>query len=288
MKKILLFIAAVMVAMSASAQLYLKGDVNDWKTNADYQLTEKESGVFELEKTFDLYGKFKIADDQWTATANYGADGAEADITAGQVNTVICDANSQNLVIPAGTKLAVSKVVLNTNDMTITVYAEEQELGDNYTYALHGNFNSSDWESIDMTESNGIWTISELVVSQDANFGVKQMNNGVQTAWYWSESGADVSAYATYQFALEGEGTGSNASIVAGTYSISFDPSSLILTVAAATEEPEEEPTAIDEVDAEDAVVAAYDLLGRPVAADAAGYVILQYASGKAAKVFNN
>jgi hypothetical protein len=46
-------------------------------------------------------------------------------------------------------------------------------------------------------------------------------------------------------------------------------------------------PTAIDETDAEDAVVAAFDLLGRPVAADAAGYVILQYASGKSAKVFN-
>ena len=46
-------------------------------------------------------------------------------------------------------------------------------------------------------------------------------------------------------------------------------------------------PTAIDEADAEDAVVAAFDLLGRPVAADAAGYVILQYASGKSAKVFN-
>lgn len=46
--------------------------------------------------------------------------------------------------------------------------------------------------------------------------------------------------------------------------------------------------TDLEETDAEDAVVAAYDLLGRPVAADAAGYVILQYASGKAVKVFNN
>ena len=46
--------------------------------------------------------------------------------------------------------------------------------------------------------------------------------------------------------------------------------------------------TDLEDVDAEDAVVAAYDLLGRPVAADAAGYVILQYASGKAVKVFNN
>ena len=49
-----------------------------------------------------------------------------------------------------------------------------------------------------------------------------------------------------------------------------------------------ETPTDIEEVDAEDAVVAAYDLIGRPVAADAKGLVILQYASGKAVKVYNN
>ena len=54
-----------------------------------------------------------------------------------------------------------------------------------------------------------------------------------------------------------------------------------LLITAAAT-------TAIDEVDAEDAVVAAFDITGKPVAADAAGIVILQYASGKAVKVFNN
>ena len=286
MKKILLFIAAIMVAMSASAQLYLRGDINSWGSGSEWMLTEKSSGEYELTKAFDLYGSFKIADANWSEGTNFGAAEGSATVAAGQ--TVIAqDGSSINFQVPTGSKFAVSKVVFNTNTLELTVYAEEQELGDNYTYALHGSFNSDNWESIDMTESNGIWTIAELVVSQDANFGVKQMNNGVQTAWYWSESGADVSEYATYQFALEGEGTGSNASILAGTYSISFDPSSLILTVAAATEQPEE-PTAIDEVDAEDAVVAAYDLLGRPVAADAAGYVILQYASGKAAKVFNN
>ena len=55
-----------------------------------------------------------------------------------------------------------------------------------------------------------------------------------------------------------------------------------------ASDNCQETPTDLEDVDAEDAVVAAYDLLGRPVAADAAGYVILQYASGKAVKVFNN
>lgn len=48
------------------------------------------------------------------------------------------------------------------------------------------------------------------------------------------------------------------------------------------------ELTAVEDAVADDAVVAAYDLTGKAVAADAKGIVILQYASGKAAKVVND
>lgn len=283
MKKLLLFVAGLMLAMSASAQLYLKGDVTDWKTNADYQLIEKESGVYELEKSFSLFGKFKIADDAWSATANYGLDGAEADITAGVAVSVVCDANSQNLKIHEGTQLAVTKVVLNTNDMTITVYAEEKELEDNFAYFLHGDFQvKNDWQSTALIENDGIWSISDFVVVNDpANFGVKKTNNGVQEAWYWVEDGGNVSAAGQHQFGKEGDMDGANPQISAGTYTISFDPETLIMTVTPAT------ATGVEDTVAEDVVVAAFDLTGKPVAADAQGIVILQYASGKAEKVVN-
>ena len=45
--------------------------------------------------------------------------------------------------------------------------------------------------------------------------------------------------------------------------------------------------TAVEDAIANDEVVAAFDLTGKPVAADAKGVVILQYASGKAAKTVN-
>ena len=45
--------------------------------------------------------------------------------------------------------------------------------------------------------------------------------------------------------------------------------------------------TGVEDTVAEDVVVAAFDLTGKPVAADAQGIVILQYASGKAEKVVN-
>lgn len=63
--------------------------------------------------------------------------------------------------------------------------------------------------------------------------------------------------------------------------SVSFDGTliTVVITPAQATD--------LEDVDAEDAVVAAYDITGKPVAADAKGLVILQYASGKAVKIFN-
>lgn len=417
MKKILLLIAAVMVAMTASAQLYLRGAVNNWGATADYQFTETSAGVFELVKTFTLSGEFKVADGTWSKADNYGA-GDQAEVSAG-VSVAAVNGSNTNFKVSSGKAFAVSKIVFDKNALTLTVYAQEEELVDDFAYFLHGSFASSDWASEALTESNGVWSISDFVVAQDASFGVKRTNNGFQDAWYWTVAGlgTDVSATGTYQLGEEKTATeGGNPSIKAGTYTISFDPATLILTVTASGssdeggsdeggsdegegeggDDPIDTPTGadyyligwinnadygdkadyenlgdykfvdgslvatfeadsyvaiktgdlakwyfaeayaaaspvtlvegkgyaekmfvpggvevtftlvengdgsltlsyttggtttgIEDIDAEDAVVAAYDLLGRPVAADAAGYVILQYASGKAAKVFN-
>ena len=415
MKKILLFVAAAMVAMSANAQLYLRGAVNNWGATAEYQFTETSTGVFELVKTFTLSGEFKIADGTWSKADNYGA-GDQAEVSAG-VSVAAVNGSNTNFKVSSGKAFAVSKIVFDKNALTLTVYAQEEELVDDFAYFLHGSFASSDWASEALKESNGVWSISDFVVAQDADFGVKRTNNGFQDAWYWTVDGlgTDVSATGTYQLGEEKTATeGGNPSIKAGTYTISFDPATLILTVTASGssdeggsdeggsdegegeggDDPIDTPTSagyslvgyinganygceedylnpgeykfvdgsltatfdadsyvfiktgdnakwylfetycvetsgvlkenqsekmfvpggqeltftlvengdgsltlsyttggtstdLEDVDAEDAVVAAYDITGKPVAADAKGLVILQYASGKAVKIFN-
>jgi hypothetical protein len=281
MKKILLFVAATLFAMSASAQLYLRGDINSWGNGSEWQFTETSSGVFELVKTFNLSGAFKVADGSW-GTENYGA-GDKATIAIEQPIAAV-NGSQTNFSVPSGTNLAVSKIVFDKNNLTITVYAEEKELEDDFAYFLHGDFQvKNDWQSTALIEKDGIWSISDFVVVNDpANFGVKRTNNSIQDAWYWVEDGGNVSAEGEYQFGSEKEMSGANPQISAGTYTISFDPETLIMTVTPAT------ATDLEDVDAEDAIIAAYDITGKPVAADAAGIVILQYASGKAVKVFNN
>ncbi|MEE0990585.1 MAG: starch-binding protein [Paludibacteraceae bacterium] len=108
------------------------------------------------------------------------------------------------------------------------------------------------------------------------------IKNGDMTKWYFAEAYADASPVT-----LEAGKDFGEKMKVPGNVEVTFTlvenaDGSLTLSYTTGT------PTDLEDVDAEDAVVAAYDLLGRPVAADAAGYVILQYASGKAVKVFNN
>jgi hypothetical protein len=284
MKKILLFVAGLMLAMSANAAttLYLRGAINSWNNIQGWEFTETSAGVFELVKDFNLSGEFKIADKNWTPGTNFGA-GDNATVSIG-VALAVADGSNTNFNVPAGTNLAVSKIVFDMNAGTMTIFAEEKELVDDFAYFLHGDFQvKNDWQSTALIENDGIWSISDFVVVNDpANFGVKRENNAIQDAWYWVADGGNVSAAGEYQFGEEKSLSGANPQISAGTYTISFDPETLIMTVTPAT------ATDLEDVDAEDAVVAAFDITGKPVAADAKGIVILQYASGKAAKVFNN
>ena len=121
-----------------------------------------------------------------------------------------------------------------------------------------------------MTQDGSQWVLEKKGVELTAgDYGYKVVGNH---------------SYSVYQNPQQGNNT---LTIDAdGTYDLTFT-----LTVSEGYLEAVATPatsTDLEDVDAEDAVVAAFDLLGRPVAADAAGYVILQYASGKSAKVFNN
>ncbi|MBR3871996.1 MAG: hypothetical protein IKJ22_04635 [Paludibacteraceae bacterium] len=101
--------------------------------------------------------------------------------------------------------------------------------------------------------------------------------------------GAD--GWYTYTLSQVQEGLGAFKFVVDGTESAEISLASgenLCLDESGNKATCPEISTDLEETDAEDAVVAAFDITGKPVAADAAGIVILQYASGKAVKVFNN
>ena len=105
------------------------------------------------------------------------------------------------------------------------------------------------------------------------------------------EAFPDADGWYTYSLSQVQEGLGAFKFVVNGTESAEISLASgenLCLDESGSQITCPEISTDLEDVDAEDAIIAAYDITGKPVAADAAGIVILQYASGKAVKVFNN
>jgi hypothetical protein len=272
MKKILLFVAGLMLAMSASAlDVYVRGNGNWGTPSAEMKFTDNGDGTYTLNQSFELQSSFKVATADW-AEVNCGNGGDDA-----KIGTIAIYNNGSSSDIKVPVVLNVTKMILDTNNNTLTI--EGTEAGaiqiTSWTIAGYPELLGAEWdpaaEANVMTEkSAGVFELVKKGVTLAA--GDYEYKACANKAWSISE----VPASGNQTLTIDADGTYDL------TFTLTVNEGYLEAVATPAT------PTAIDEADAEDAVVAAFDLLGRPVAADAAGYVILQYASGKSAKVFNN
>ena len=273
MKKILLFIAAVMTAMTVSAVTF--NVTVPAGTQVCYVAGAPSWSHVQMEK---------VSDTQFTLTTD-ALDGTAYKYCAGDGWAYVEKDESGE---------EVSDRTYSENDVVAAWLATQEEgAASSYTWAVCGvgELVGDAWdpasEANEMTESNGVFTLVKYGVELTPDFMTDADDPEKATQGY----GYKVAANDDWGIKEFPTG-GANQFLVvdaAGTYDVTFtwNPAAneLTATYVPAGDVPSVD---IDEVDAEDAVVAAYDLLGRPVAADAAGYVILQYASGKAAKVYNN
>ena len=111
-KSIFLFFAAILCAMTANAQLYLRGGFNNWNDlTADYQFV---SNVCNLELPGGTTYEFKIADSGWGT--NFGGD---HEFTATATNTLTSGGGNMKITttIPGTYKF---EFVQNTKKLTVT------------------------------------------------------------------------------------------------------------------------------------------------------------------------
>ena len=271
MRKILLLIATVMVAMTANAAFYVAGngkEGNPWCDgkfwNADGSLMENNTITF-ASVPAGTY-EFKVTDGTWDFALNiYNVDASQSTPGyKGSDNVQFTIASTANITISTDGQNIVLKSTVPFGDAVIT------------SWAICGpaDFVGEEWSpsaaSNQMTEvAPGQWQLVKKGVALIAgDYEYKAAANG---DWGISE----VPASGNQILTIDAEGV----------YDITFTlyaGDGYLEAIATPSTS-----TAIDEVDSEDVVIAAYDLLGRPAAADAKGYVILQYASGKSAKVYN-
>lgn len=264
MKKILLFVAAAMVAVCASAANYLAGtlpglswDAAGYPIDGTAVFEDVPAGTYEFKVTngtwTDALGTGAVDASQSTPGYNPSADNVT--FTIKSVATITITTDGTSIILKSSVPFG------NVEITSYTIVGAEALLGVDW---------DTNAEENNMTQDGSNWVLVKKGVELTAgDYGYKVVGNH---------------SYSVYQYPQSGDNT--LTIDVDGTYDITFTlyvaENSLDAVATPATS------TDLEETDAEDAVVAAFDITGKPVAADAAGIVILQYASGKAVKVFNN
>lgn len=187
MKKFLLSVAAASLALCANAGVFLAGGFNGWSTEATEM--ELNDGVYTV-TVETLTSEFKIVEDgKW-----YGSNDK---LTLGEALELHEGNDYGNVMFADADLKAVNNAVVtynaDTKMLTVTGEAGEAEI----TYALHGNFFSGEWESIDMEYEEyfgeWVWTVFFTSSLSDASgeFGIKELTAGNQTGWYSCPKDAD-------------------------------------------------------------------------------------------------
>lgn len=232
--------------------------------------------------------KFKITDGTWNSSWGFSDLADQTGLTGDADNNVVITLTEESNVTISynGTQLSVSISAQGGGEE-----GGEGEGGDDpidtptgaTTYYLIGYINGADYGDKDDYQNLGDYKFVDgsLVATFEANSYVA-IKTGDLSKWYFAEAYTEETSVT-----LEAGKNFGEKLFVPGGVEVTFTlvenaDGSLTLSYTTGT------TTDLEDVDAEDAVVAAYDLIGRPVAADAKGLVILQYASGKAVKVYNN
>ena len=138
-----------------------------------------------------------------------------------------CKVEGTNWTITAGTYT----FTFDPEAMTLTVSGEggggdidDPQPSDPYTYALHGEIFSGEWESMPLTDENGVWSWTGKLVPGD--FGIQRLENGEQVGWLASDGVAEINAEGSYAV-----GSGVNfTSTLSGNYTVSFNPAESTIT----------------------------------------------------------
>lgn len=242
MKKFLLMVCALAAGIVAQAtDYYLIGGFNGWKeSDASCLFTAASDGTYVLDYEGDLTSGFKINDGTWKNDAvNFGSNGSALQL--GQPYTMKVGGSTKDIALTE--KIVNPHLVLNVADpsnpvLTITGQSQEVE----YKYGVHGEiFGDPKWSTLDMVENeSGKWVLTAEVVA--GGFGIKVMDasTGNQTGWFAAD-GDGVLGTAQLGQPLTLKEDGANfASTLVGTFTFTFDPNAMTLTVSGeGTDEPD-------------------------------------------------
>ena len=192
MKKILLFITGLMLAVCASAQVYLRGNGDaSYSVNEEFLFTDNGDGTHTLTKSFELKYDFKIATSDWSIL-NFGFAGDEAEV--GTIRVL----NGTDSNIPVNSLINVTSMTLDTNANTLTIVGENagEITYSSWTICGVGELLGDAWYPAStinvMTESDGVYTLIKKNVSLRSDFITDADNPEKATLGYGYKVVADA------------------------------------------------------------------------------------------------
>lgn len=227
MRKFFTLLAVGAMAMSAHAiDYYLIGGFNNWTTkDAASKFTDKGDGTFELDYNGTLTSGFKINDGTWdNPAANFGGNGSN--LVLGETYTLTVSGSSPNIAMTDNVENP--HLVFNPTAKTLVVTGQGQAV--EYTYAIHGQIFGEPvkWSSENMTEKNGKWVLENTTVDA-GSFGIRKNDKSTGSQVDWISADGDGTVTLDSPMACKVEGT--NWTIEGGTYTFTFDPEAMTLTV---------------------------------------------------------
>lgn len=106
-------------------------------------------------------------------------------------------------------------------------YKLPDDTSDKITYNLHGTiFGTTEWVDYEMTVTDGVWSYTGNAVAGD--FGIAQMTNGSQSAWYSADGKNTITESGVYNCKENGTNFSNQ---LTGEVTFAFDPEALTLTV---------------------------------------------------------
>ncbi len=228
MKKFYLLLVAMFVAIAANAvDFYLIGGFNGWATKqASCKFTDQGDGTYVLHYNGTLTSGFKINDGSWS-NDNYNFGGS-AKLKIGVLYNLTVGGSSGNITMDDN----IDNPVLTFNPTAKTLLIEGESVAAEYSYSVHGSAftgNESNWVTKNMTEKDGKWILEEVTVV-GGSFGIRKDDKATGKQVDWISSAGAAAVVLDTPMAAKIEGT--NWSLTtAGTYTFSFDPEAMKLTV---------------------------------------------------------
>lgn len=225
MKKGLLFAAAALISMSASAEdWYLVGANGSWNFDSTTKLVEVETGVYE--KTFDVLSTngFQVS------TANYGTQysshvqgmefGKEYSLTNGGYQQEMSMAKE-------GKKVTVT---YNATNKTFKAVAEEQSTVE-MCYYIKGSVFGDSWANHLMTNNEGKWEFtSSAVMSGELGLFSAKVGTATQIDWIAGNGAQTLAAGSSVPVKVGGQNIKQTET---GEFTYVFDPEAMTLSLVA-------------------------------------------------------